>query len=332
MKGLLRLGVVAALGLALLGLWQPAWVGAGALAAAVNASSIVLGCLLLTLLTPLISGRWQALMAPGSRLGSGAVVLIVPMMLPVMLAMAWVYPWVGQDLEGFRGLWLSPGSFVLRTLVYGGLAWWIRGWAGRRSAMGLIIYALVASLAAVDWVMSLLPGFVSSLFGLLLIARQMIDGLAFAGLCVLCWNVVLLPARQCVILRGLLVGALAFWVYVHFIQYLIIWSVDLAHETHWYRLRQPGLWGVLSALLMVGQLACLALLASPWGTRMWALQWGCAAILLLGAVESIWITLPSIFPEAAGGTVLTAVLCQGVYAIGLGAWWHRQWQRGRHDC
>ena len=169
------------------------------------------------------------------------------------------------------------------------------------------------------------------MFGLLLIARQLLDGLAFAGLCVLCWNVVLLPARQCVLLRGLLVSALAFWIYVQFMQYLIIWSVDLAHETAWYRVRETGGWGALTALLVVRQLACLVVLASPWGGRMNVLTWGCGAILFLGVVESMWISLPSIFPDATLGMLLTAVLCQGGYAAGLFAVWRRQWQRRRHD-
>ncbi|MCQ6255534.1 hypothetical protein [Pseudomonas sp. Q11] len=322
--------LAAAMGLVLFGFWQPGWVGAGALAAAVNGSNIALGCLLLALLTPLVSGRWQPLLSPGSRLGASAVLLIIPMFLPVLVTMPWVYPWFHHEAPGFRGLWLSPWFFVLRTLMYGGLAWLLHGWVGKRSAAGLILYAPVASLAAVDWLMSLQAGFVSSVFGLLLIARQLLDGLAFAGLCVLCWNVVL-PARQCVLLRGLLVSALAFWIYVQFMQYLIIWSVDLPHETVWYQVRETGGWGALTALLVAGQLVCLVVLASPGGDRMWVLMSGCAAILLLGAVESIWLSLPSIFPEATFGALLTAVLCQGVYAAGLFATWRRQWQRRRHD-
>jgi hypothetical protein len=331
MNRLPLLCAIAVIGLALFGFWQPAWVGAGALAAAVNASNIVLGSLLLALVTPLIRGRWQPLLAPGNRLGSSAVVLIIPMLLPVLIAMPWVYPWFNHDAPGFRGLWLSPWFFVVRTLLYGGLAWLLQRWVPKRSAPGLILYALVASLAAVDWLMSLQPGFVSSVFGLLLIARQLLDGLAFAGLCVLCWNVTALPAQQGVLLRGLLVSALAFWAYVHFMQYLIIWSVNLQHETVWYRLREGGLWGALSVLLVLGQLACLVVLASPWGSRSRVLVGGCAAILLLGAVESVWISLPSIFPEAAVGASLTAVFCQGVYGAGLFAWWRWLWQRRRHD-
>jgi hypothetical protein len=330
MKRLPAAFAIGAVGIALLGVWQPAWVGAGTLAAAINASNIVLGCLLLALLTPLISGRWQILLAPGSRLGRSAVVLMLPMLLPVLLAMAWLYPWFASEGSGFRGVWLSPWFFVLRSVLYAGIALVLHRLSPRRCGLGLILYVVLASLAAVDWLMSLQSGFASSIFGLLLIARQLLDGLAFAGLCVLCWNLVPLPAPQCQVLRGLLISALAFWAYVHFMQYLIIWSVNLEHETQWYRVREAGIWGGISRVLVAGQLACLLMLILPWGGRPRVLVWGCAAILLLGTLESIWFSLPSVFPDASFGASVMALFCQGVYGLGLWAWWRWQWQRRRH--
>lgn len=318
--------VLGALGLAALGIWQPRWVAAGALAAAVNASGIILGCLLLALITPLIRGRWQVLLSPGTRLGVSGVWLIVPMLLPVLVGMAWLYPWVQVHDAGFRGVWLSPWFFIARTLLYGVAFVVLRQ---LRPAPGLILLVLVSSLASVDWLMSLQPGFTSSLFGLLVIARQLLSGLAFAGLCVLCWNVVPLPAAQRSVLRGLLVTALAFWAYLHFMQYLIVWSVNLEHETQWYRVREQGGWDWITALLVGGQLVCLLGLASPWGPR--GLVWGCGAILLLAGVESIWISLPSVFASVEPGPLLIALVCQGVYGLGLWAWWRWRWQRRRHD-
>jgi hypothetical protein len=335
MKRLSATFAVGAAGAALLGIWQPAWVGAGALAAAINASNIVLGSLALGLITPLISGRWQCLLAPGNRLGRSAVVLMLPMMVPVLLAMAWVYPWFHVDTSGFRGVWLSPWCFGLRMLLYPAIALGLQRWAHRGDArlcgLGLIFYVLIASLAAVDWLMSLQSGFASSVFGLLLIARQLLDGLAFAGLYVLCWNLVPLPATQCQVLRGLLVSALAFWAYVHFMQYLIIWSVNLEHETSWYRVREAGVWGAFSAVLVAGQLVCLLALASPWGGLPRMLVWGCVAILLLGTLESMWFSLPSVFPDFSFAAGVVALLCQGVYGLGLWAWWRWRWQRRRHE-
>ncbi|MDI2590133.1 hypothetical protein POF45_01630 [Pseudomonas sp. 681] len=327
--------VISALVLLVLAVWQPGWVAAGTLAAALNASSVILGCLLLGLITPLIRGRWQLLLAPGTRLGLSGIWLIVPMLLPVLLGMAWLYPWFHVHDVGFRGVWLSPGFFMLRTLLYGVvfivLQRWVVEQRRKRCGPGLIIFVLVSSLSAVDWLMSLQQGFASSLFGLLLIARQLLAGLAFCGLCVLCWNPLPLPVQQRTVLRGLLVSALAFWVYVQFMQYLIVWSVNLAHETQWYRVREQGGWGVLTGLLVVAQLLCLLVLASPVGHRERMLIRGCCVILLLGAVESIWMSLPSVLTSMEVGPLLIALLCQVVYGLGLWAWWQRLWQRRRHE-
>jgi hypothetical protein len=159
----------------------------------------------------------------------------------------------------------------------------------------------------------------------------LLAGLAFCGVCVLCWNRLPLPAQQRTVLRGLLVTALAFWAYVQFMQYLIVWSVNLEHETQWYRVREQGGWGALTGLLVAGQLLCLLVVASPLGGRENVLIKSCMAILLLGAVESIWMSLPSLFASMKIGPLLIALLCQGVYALGLWAWWRRQWQRRRHE-
>lgn len=88
---------------------------------------------------------------------------------------------------------------------------------------------------------------------------------------------------------------------------------------------------MVSAVLVAGQLACLLALASPWGGRPRVLVWGCVAILLLGTLESIWLSLPALFPDASLGAGVVALFCQGVYGIGLWTWWQWRWQRRLHE-
>src|SRR6185295_20091406 len=51
------------------------------------------------------------------------------------------------------------------------------------SGPGIVLYALTVSLAAVDWVMSLEPFWVSTIFGVLFATGQLLPALAFAILC-----------------------------------------------------------------------------------------------------------------------------------------------------
>ncbi len=329
----LLVGIGVALGI--LAVWQPLWIAAGSLVGAMSITQGILGCLLLSLVTPLISGRWQPLLAPGTRLGLSGVPLLIPLWLPMLLAVGLLYPWVGQVPAGFRGVWLSPVFFLARTLAYGLIAWWLTRWALQgtsvRHALGVIVHVLVFSLAGIDWFMSLQADFASSLFGLLLIARQLLAGLAFAVLYLLCSTDGALPVHQRALLRGLLVAALSLWLYLHAMQYLIIWSVDLQEETAWYRARAQGYWGALTWLLLVGQALCLLGLASPWGDARRVLLGGCIAIVLLGCVESMWMALPALFAPTDTGAVMSALACQLFYAAALTLAWRWRGRRRRHD-
>lgn len=330
----LRLAALLALLLLLCALGWPAWAAAASLPAAVASINLTLGCLLLAMIVPLVRGAWQPLLLPGAGLGLKGVPWIVPMLLPMLLGMGLIYPWVGLSEAGFRGVWLSPWAFGLRTLLYGALWWTLQRWVIRSAASrypaGVILLVLLTSLAAVDWLMSLQTGFFSSLFGLLQIARQLLDGLALAG-----W--VALLTRSGVrldILRGLLVAALAFWLYLHAVHYLIIVSVDLPREAQWYLLRGQGPWEVLTGGLMIAQLLCLLWLASPLGLRLRSLQLACPLLLVLGAVEAIWMALPSLPFMSGIGALLLVLIAQLAYAAGVCGgliWaWRRELEGGAH--
>jgi hypothetical protein len=320
------LGAVLLLLLLLLSIWQPALVAAATLPAAVAIINLTLGCLLLAMVVPLMKGAWQPLLLRGLGLGAKGVPLIVPLLLPVLLGVRLIYPWANQLESGFRGVWLSPLGFCLRSLMYAAVWWAIQRRVGRDARgfpAGLIMHVLVASLAAVDWLMSLQPSFFSSLFGLLQIARQLLDGLAFAGLIALLTQ----AGLRLDILRGLLVVGLAFWLYLHAVHYLIIASVNLPNEAQWYLLRQGGEWAVVTILLMSAQVFCLLWLASPWGLRRNALLAVCGLVLLLGAVEALWMSLPSLPAMTGFAPLAMALLAQVAYAAIMGSWLLRAWRR-----
>ena len=305
----------------------PAWVAAAMLPAAVASINLILGCLLLAMIVPLVRGAWQPLLLPGAGLGVQGVPLIVPMLLPALLGMGLIYPWVGLHEPGFRGGWLSPWAFCLRTLLYGALWWMLQRWVIRKAVTrypaGVILWVLLSSLEAVDWLMSLQNGFFSSLFGLLQIARQLLDGLALAG-----W--VALLTRSGVrldILRGLLVAALAFWLYLHAVHYLIIASVDLPREVQWYWDRGQGPWALVTAVLMIAQVVCLIVLASPLGLRSVWLQLACPLVLVLGAMEAVWMTWPSLAAGSGLGALLLLLIAQMAYAAGVGGGVLWAWRR-----
>ena len=52
---------------------------------------------------------------------------------------------------------------------------------------------------------------------------------------------------------GLLLSMLLFWVYLHAMQYIIIWSGNIPEEAIWYMHRETGLWGIVFWALIILQ-------------------------------------------------------------------------------
>jgi hypothetical protein len=112
-------------------LWSPRAVLTGWLGGAVAFGAIPSGALLLMMMMRLVPGAW----GDELRLSVEAATLLTPVagaaMLPVLIGMAAIYPWVGdRSLHSFQLFWLSPIPFVLRSLLRFGAQWWF-GWRMR---------------------------------------------------------------------------------------------------------------------------------------------------------------------------------------------------------
>ena len=124
------------------------------------------------------------------------------------------------------------------------------------SAAGLVVYGLTMTFASIDWVMSLEPRWFSTMYGVMIIAGQALNALAFVTAAL-----VLMSAQRPYAdfvrtshyhdLGKLLLAFVMFWCYVAFSQYLIIWAGNLPEEIPWYVRRFAGGWGWVGAALVV---------------------------------------------------------------------------------
>jgi hypothetical protein len=208
------------------------------LATAVAVSAVPVGALAVLMLTYLVRGSWtEALHAPLT-----AAALTIPVgvifFIPVLVGMPWLYPWAHNaagEPGSFKAAYLTMGFFAARTVLYftlwTALAIWVRwSWANPRymiisASAGLIVYALTASLAGIDWLASLTPEFHSSIYGLLFLTFQVLAGFAFA-------LAVALSRRGAPTFRygAILLAALLLWAYNHAMQYIIIWAGDVPDD------------------------------------------------------------------------------------------------------
>jgi hypothetical protein len=168
------------------------------------------------------------------------------------------------------------------------------------SAPGLLIYVILLSLAAVDWIMSLTPEWYSTIFGLILVVGQGLSALAFA-VAVLAILVTrepmngLLKARHFHDLGKLMLAFVMLWAYFSFSQFLIIWAGNLPEEIPYYLDRLRGGWQYLSLALVVGHFIlpfCL-LLSQDLKKRPQLLSRVAWFIIAIRLYDLIWLVAPT---------------------------------------
>ena len=199
--------------------------------------------------------------------------------LPLVFGLKHVYPWAHPEIVAASAAlqkkagYLDPNFFVMRTYVYFAL-WSIWIFAiyhqstkqdtqrsiqqmkviSRWSAPGLFLSVAVGTLAAYDWLMSIQPTWYSTIIGLYYLA-----GGALAFMSVL--TLICLGFRRAGILTNSiniehyhdlgkwLFALTAFYTYIGFSQYILIWYANLPEETIFYRLRSQGGWLYISLAL-----------------------------------------------------------------------------------
>jgi hypothetical protein len=306
----------------------PRDLGAAWLASAAFWVGFPLGALVLLAIDILAGGAW----VPSLRQALRALVLTLPVLalafIPVLADLPSIYRWAGAA-TAVPAAYLDMPFFIGRTVIYfaiwGLLAWRLLAAPSRAmAAAALVLLLFTLSFAAIDWIMSLVAPWSSSVFGLMMSARWIVGALAGAILLV-----ALLRAASVRALRAagamLLAGVLAV-AYFAAMQFIIIWEENLPREIGWYVARFTGFWiAVLSALILVGLVApFLLLLSRRVRNDPAALRWPAGLFLAGEVLASWWLVLPA-FPGAGIGWIEVAALA----AIGgvAGAVFLWRWER-----
>lgn len=283
----LRRGPSALLGLGVIGL---AVLGAGAmvdrdqffhsyLVAFMFWGGIAFGMFGLVALNHIAGGRWGIVIRRICEAGIRTLPLVAVLFIPVVFGMHSLYVWshpghVPLDTDmAFKAWYLRPGFFVLRAVVYFAI-WMVLGRAMLRTSAdqdasgnpafvtrlqmlgrgAIVLYVVTMTLAAVDWMMSLEPHWYSTMYGLLVIAGQVLSAFAFSIVIL-----TLLAEHEPVArvanserfhdLGKMLLAFVMIYAYFAFSQFLIIWSGNIPEETPWYLKRITGGWEYLAVAL-----------------------------------------------------------------------------------
>jgi hypothetical protein len=163
------------------------------------------------------------------------------------------------------------------------------------------VLGLTTSHAAFDWMMSLDPHWVSTLFGVYFWIGSLLASLA-ALITIILWLRYLGILRHTITvehlhdLGKLLFSFVVFWAYIAFSQYFLIWYANLPEETEWYIARRTGDWNILSWGLFFGHFVVPLVILLLRGVRRNPFWLGFMAtwILVFHYLDLYWLIMPAI--------------------------------------
>lgn len=244
--------------------------------------SLGLGALFLVLAHHLFDAGWSV---PIRRFCEHISSLLFPWMLllflPIAIKAKSIFPWMNElahpdhSLHAKSPLFTVPGFYAAAVFCF--LVWWmltnrLRSWSLEQdktgdakatyrmrfwSGLGVVLYALTLTLAAVMWMKGLMYEWFSTMYGVWYFAGSAWLMLATAYMITMILDrqgvlSEVLHEHQYYFLGSLMFAFTVFYAYVTFAQYFIIWNANMPEETFWYYLREKGTWFAVSMVIIFG--------------------------------------------------------------------------------
>lgn len=290
---------------------------------------IALGALILLGALHASQARWPVVLRRFLETIPQTLPIFALLFVPIALGLKHVFVWV--DPAGLTGElaqavahkrpYLNVPFFLARAVGY--FVVWIlvahllRHWSVRQDLAGghaltlrqrrlgagaLPFLALTLSFASFDWMMSIDPRFYSTIFGVYWFAGSFLG--AFAVLIIAGAATRDLPGHfghhlnvdHVHSLGKFLLAFTAFWAYIAFSQFMLIWIANIPEEVPWYVVRTGSPWGRVGILLAVAHFAVpfLALLSRQLKRDVRKLAVVAAWLLLVHWVDLHWVIMPRI--------------------------------------
>lgn len=245
-------------------------------------SCLGLGGLFFTALQHIAKAGWSS----SIRRYAEAMTSFIPFILVgglVMLAgMKHLFPWADHEVVASNPViaaktgYLNVGFFVLRLVIFCagwlGFKWFIVGNSLKQDQNGdeslthknvglsiafILFFAISFTLFSMDLLMSLLPTWYSTIFGI-----YAFSGLFQSSMAVLALIIIFM--RSSGVVKGYVTvehqhdvvkfmkGFTVFWAYIAFSQFMLIWYANIPEETEYYIMRsQNGGWMSISMALLI---------------------------------------------------------------------------------
>lgn len=321
--------------------------------------SLALGGLFFVLVQHATQAGWSVVVRRIAENAMATLPFLALLFAPLLFGLGELFHWSHADavaadpLLRHKAPYLNAPFFVARTAacfaVWSALAIWfgrlsrqqdrsgdheITRRLRRASAPGLVLFALTVTFAAFDWLMSLDAHWYSTIFGVYFFSGSMVAIFAFMSLLAIAARragllVDIVTAEHMHDLGKLLFAFVAFWAYIGFSQFFLIWYGNLPEETHYFAVRLTGSWRAASIVLALGHFVVPFFVLLPRTIKRHRALLAATAgwLLVMHYLDLYWLVTPGLHPEGVAPNVLdvTALIgSAGVFAAAFGWSMRRQ--------
>jgi hypothetical protein len=318
---------------------------------------VALGSMAILMIRHLTGGGWGMVIRRILGAAMRTVPLLALLFIPMIIA-AWqgrIYPWLMSpdqiqdphirehlDKHSFiKGAYLNLHGFIIRAIIYFAiwnlLSFLLSHWSKQTdrpggpdntqkfkavAGPGLILYGFTITFAAIDWVMSIDPSWISTIFGLVVLAGELLSAICFA---VVVERILFNYRPMSEMLKPdfvhdhgkWMLTFIMLWAYFSFSQWLIIWAGNLPNEITFYLKRLNGGWGSIGLSLALFHFAIpfAILLSRPFKRNIRKLVWLAIWLMLMRYVDLFWIIEPNF------SKTLTITISDIVVPIAIGGFW-----------
>ena len=318
---------------------------------------VALGSMAILMIRHLTGGGWGTLIRRILGAAMRTLPLLAILFIPMIIAV-WqhrIYPWamaldsvsdehirehlakntfITQSYLNFRG-------FLIRAVIYFAiwnlLSFLLSKWSKQTDRLdapdnsqrfkavagpGLILYGFTITFAAIDWVMSLDPSWISTIFGLIILIGEVLSAMCFA---VVVERILYNYKPMSELLRPdfvhdhgkWMLTFIMVWAYFSFSQWLIIWAGNLPNEITFYLKRLSGGWGAIGLVLVLFHFCVpfAILLSRPFKRDIRKLVWLAIWLMLMRYLDLFWIIEPNF------STTLSLTWADVVVPIAIGGLW-----------
>jgi hypothetical protein len=314
---------------------------------------ISLGCFAILMIQHLSGGAWgiviRRILEAATRTFPLGLVLFIPLAFGLNSLYSWTHPAADDHVLQGKAAYLNVPFFLGRTAFYFviwiGIAYLLNKWSRQQdeasepkevtrkmqdlSGPSLVLLGGTMTFASIDWVMSLDPHWVSTIFGVLFMAGTALTAIAFIiAMVVFLSNYKpmneVIAGRHLNDLGKLMLAFVMLWAYFSFSQFLIIWSGNLPEEIPWYIRRLDGVWKVIAGFIILFHfiLPFFLLLPKKANRNPRILVTVAVLVIIMRYVDLYWLIGPQVSHSGGGMQAAFHFNWMDIVApIGIGGIW-----------